>query len=157
MDDRRFDGLVRSFGAGCSRKTLLKGLLGVGFTVSAASLLSPGDTEAARRGFSGPRFPTPPPCVPVCIEGSCGGSDGCGGTRACADGTYCSNGGCCEDFHLDEPGCFFMETTSGHYCWVPRADLGYDECEMNDFCSIGAGACFKWALSSNTQIAPPWN
>ncbi len=156
MDDRRFDSLVRSLGAGCSRKTLLKGILGIGVTISSSSLLTAGDAAAARRGFSGPQLPTPPPpCVPVCDEGTCGGPDGCGNTCECAAGYFCQNGGCCEDIQLTEPGCFWMELHSGFYCWVQSEITTYASCEQADSCSKG-GACYKWALSSNTQIAPPW-
>lgn len=99
MDDRRFDSLVRSLAAGTSRRRMLKGMLGLG---GAAIVGAPGASDhadAARRGFSGPRFPTP--CVPNCAGSNCG-SDGCGGTCGqCAPvGAICFEGLC---FGLCDP------------------------------------------------------
>ena len=51
MDGRRFDTLTRAFGQRGSRRTLLKGLLGLGGLTAAAVLH---DTKAAQRGQSGP-------------------------------------------------------------------------------------------------------
>ncbi len=153
MDDRRFDALVRTMASGSSRRQMVKGLLGLGAVVGAAALTQ--DAEAARRGFSGPKLPTPPPCVPVCTEGICGGPDGCGGACGCGDGWYCSGGGCCQNIQLEEPGCFWMENHSGLYCWVSVGD-DYESCAEADTCASGGSECYKWALSSDTQIAPPW-
>jgi len=63
MDDNRFDSLTRQLGAGSSRRSLLKGLLGF-VAVAATGLVVHDQTRAARRGFSGPPFPgvhTPTP------------------------------------------------------------------------------------------------
>jgi hypothetical protein len=65
MDDKRFDSIARQLGSGSSRRSVLKGLLGVG-GVAAAGLVVHGQTDAARRGFTGPFGPTPTTtCVPV--------------------------------------------------------------------------------------------
>lgn len=64
MDDRRFDTIARQLGAGSSRRSVFKGLLGIG-GVAAVGMAMHGQTEAARRGFSGPFAPTPVP-TPTC-------------------------------------------------------------------------------------------
>ena len=72
MDHRRFDSITKQLGSGSSRRSVLKGLLGVG-GIAATGLVIHGQTEAARRGFSGPTFPslhtpTPTPApTPTCI------------------------------------------------------------------------------------------
>jgi hypothetical protein len=48
MDDRRFDALTRALGQRGSRRTGLKGLLGLGGVAATGAILR--DTEAARRG-----------------------------------------------------------------------------------------------------------
>src|SRR6188472_2835873 len=58
MDDRRFDALVRSLASGHSRRTVLKGLLGLGGL--AATGAAQHTAEAARR----PTTPTPVPRCP---------------------------------------------------------------------------------------------
>ncbi len=59
MDDRRFDSLTKSLAAGANRRTLLKGLLGLGGAATAGSILLDDDADAARR-------PTPTPKPPSC-------------------------------------------------------------------------------------------
>ncbi len=54
MDDRKFDSLVKSFASGTSRRSLLKGMLGLGGAALTGSVVLDGDSEAARR-------PTPTP------------------------------------------------------------------------------------------------
>jgi hypothetical protein len=93
MDDRRFDAFTRRLGSHSSRRSILKGLLGVG-GIAATGAVIHGQTEAARRGFSGPSFPFPSPPTPsptpVCIPdgGPCTGA---------TVGDCCSNNGCCID------------------------------------------------------------
>lgn len=89
MDDRRFDALTRRLGSSTSRRTVLKGLVGIG-AIATAGMVIGGPTEAARRGYSGPKFvvtPTPTPPPPICWE------DG----HACTieDFTNCCNLACC--------------------------------------------------------------
>lgn len=59
MDDRRFDALVRHLGQGGSRRALLKALIGIGGVAATGAVLH--DTDAARRGYSGPPTLAPPP------------------------------------------------------------------------------------------------
>jgi hypothetical protein len=89
MDDRRFDSLTRQLGAGASRRSVVKGLLGFG------GALAPASTLAARRPE-----PTPKPvkCPQrqhwdgyecVCDDGDTCGSDCCIGESVCCDNACC--------------------------------------------------------------------
>ena len=61
MDDRRFDALTRRLGTLSSRRSALKALVGLGGLLTTGAVIH-GQTDAARRGFSGPSvFPTPTP------------------------------------------------------------------------------------------------
>src|SRR5262245_48461634 len=62
MDGRRFDTLTRRLGEAGSRRTLLNTLLGLGGVAATGVVLH--DTEAARRGQSGPPTPGPLPTLP---------------------------------------------------------------------------------------------
>lgn len=66
MDDRRFDAFVKTLAAGTSRRSLIKGLIGVAGVATAGMVLDD-RTEAARRGFSGPILPTAAPPTPTPI------------------------------------------------------------------------------------------
>src|SRR6476469_8292058 len=87
MDDRKFDTTARHLATGTSRRALLKGLLGLGGVVAAGIGLH--DAEAARRGFSGPVFPT---LVPT--ETPCTNPGSCASGQLCCDGFRCCNGRC---------------------------------------------------------------
>lgn len=102
MDDKRFDSIARQLGSVSSRRSVLKGLLGLG-GVAAVGLAVHGQTDAARRGFSGPFGPTPvptPTCVPVggpcelahfevCCSLCCTTTDnGAGPTVCCEDDEF---------------------------------------------------------------------
>jgi hypothetical protein len=53
-------------------------------------------------------------------------------------------------------GCYWMENTSGHYCWVP-AEWGstFEQCFALDSCDGGrgesGGGCYKWAEASHAD------
>jgi hypothetical protein len=64
MEDKRFDSIARQLGSGSSRRSVLKGLLGIG-GVATVGLIDHGQTEAARRGYAGPFGPPTPTCTPV--------------------------------------------------------------------------------------------
>ena len=55
MDDRRFDSFAKALAEGKSRRTVLKGLLGLGGAALAGSVILDGDSEAARRPSNGGR------------------------------------------------------------------------------------------------------
>ena len=54
MDDNRFDSLTRLLASGVSRRSLLKGLLGIGGVTAAGSVLNE-DADAAQRPMRLPR------------------------------------------------------------------------------------------------------
>lgn len=93
MDGKRFDAVVRSIGAAPSRRQILRGLFGIGIGIAGNSVGRSDRAGAARRGYSGPTFPTFHPCEATC-DGTCGGPDGCGGTCECASGAVCRGGVC---------------------------------------------------------------
>ena len=49
MDDRSFDALVKAVASGASRRSVLKGMLGLGGAALTGGALMEGDTDAARR------------------------------------------------------------------------------------------------------------
>lgn len=101
MDDRRFDSLVQSLAGIRNRRGILKGLLGVSAGFGAARVAA-GETDAARRGFSGPTFPTPTP--EPCVDGTaeCVIPEGGTSIRICHQGTWqtfaCVGGQMCISF-----------------------------------------------------------
>jgi hypothetical protein len=128
MDDRRFDAFTRALGQEGSRRTLLKGLLGLGGVAAAGAVLR--DTDAARRGQPGPSIPTAAPTLPpqltapplpptgttapACpgIQIPCGadcccpaGNTKCG-SDCCPDGqAECCDGACCYGTCFGEEVC----------------------------------------------------
>ena len=109
MDDKRFDSITRLFASGASRRTLVKGLLGLGgATLTGGVVLDNGEAEAARR-------PTPTP-KPV----TCPGQQTWNGTKCvCPAGlSQCvPNGGpdCCND-QLVSPGTTGYSTCCDNAC-----------------------------------------
>lgn len=121
MDDRRFDSVTRTFAQNRSRRTLLKGLLGIGGVTATTAVMRLHDAGAARRGYSGPSFPvkpTPTPPISDCdgLECSgqccdqtdtscCGGyccAGACHGTECCGlNNVYCDPFGCCDGVCMD--------------------------------------------------------
>lgn len=71
MDDRRFDSIARSLASGTNRRQILKGLLGLG-AGSIVATVTVTETDAARRGYSGPSTPNGPEYeTKVCPRPSC--------------------------------------------------------------------------------------
>jgi hypothetical protein len=166
MDDRRFDTLIRAFGQGGSRRSLLKGLLGLGGVTAAGTALLR-DTEAARRGQSGPAVPTALPTVPAppteipaptesaapscpgnqtpCGTGCCcpAGNTKCG-SDCCPDGqAQCCDGACCYGTCYGEelccPSAQVFCAVSGQCC-APGETCGAAGCVSGTCGGIGA-AC----------------
>ena len=58
----------------------------------------------------------------------------------------------------DAEGCFWMENTSGNYCWVPWTGTDLDQCKRLDSCDGGdgwsGGGCYKWSEGSAGARAP---
>lgn len=132
MDNARFDTLVKRLASGADRRSLLKGLLGLGGGVAIASH-ELGDASAARR-TSPPEKPTPTPLA--CPSGS----TKCG-PECCTDGTsMCCDGACCIGFCYGEELCC---PTPREYCTNSNTC-----CAANEKCCVGqycydhsTGAC----------------
>lgn len=134
MDNGRFDSLVKSLASGTSRRSVLKGLLGLGGVVSIGARSGPG-AEAARRPAPTPRPITCPGSqywdgeTCACTSGEVCGSDCCPSGSECCDGACCvghcygeelccpndnwcdAAGACCPDGATccDELGCIVFE------------------------------------------------
>ena len=126
MDNKRFDSLVKSLASGTNRRSVLKGLLGLGTAASMGGTLPQTGVEAARR-------PTPTP-KPITCPGSqhwdgskcaCTTGETCG-SACCHIGTECCDGGCC----------------FGH-CYGEELCCSYDDwCDAaNECCPDGATCC----------------
>lgn len=88
MDNRRFDSLVKSLAGGASRRSLLKGFIGLGASAAVGGTLLESGADAARR-------PTPTP-KPVKCPGQQTPVDGvctCPGTAPIECGPECCNPG----------------------------------------------------------------
>lgn len=122
MDDKRFDSFVKALAGRRDRRSVLKGVLGLG-GAAMGSLALKGGADAARRGYSGPHWPwpteiVPGPCEPFCSVGMCGVPNGCGGMCSCSGANVCIQGACapqCVAGHCDacfsdggHQGCFRM-------------------------------------------------
>jgi hypothetical protein len=85
MDDRRFDSFTKSVANRSNRRRLLTGMLGLSAGAIVAAIATD-STEAARRGFAGPKLPTPP--------SMCNGvGDPCPDASDCCSGCCVSAGG----------------------------------------------------------------
>jgi hypothetical protein len=96
MDGRRFDALTRALSRAESRRSLMKGLLGLGGIVAVGGVALEDDVRAARRAT-----PTPKPAscpgsqtwdgsACVCPSGTACGPDCCTGGSECCDNACCS-------------------------------------------------------------------
>src|SRR5215204_5548435 len=141
MDDRRFDALVRSLAEGKSRRSVLKGLFGLGGAALVGSAVLESDADAARR-------PTPTPTPVRCpgnqtpVNGVCTcpasapskcGPDCCNPAGVGAAHSECCDNACCFGLCYGEELCCptgrtFCEAT-GECC---PADQPY---------CCGAGGC----------------
>jgi hypothetical protein len=124
VDTERFDSLVKSLARGSSRRSVLKGLLGLGATSAGVTLLE-SETNAARR-------PTPTPKPLTCPgnqhwngwECVCTSGQKCGPT-CCLVGTECCDGACC----------------FGH-CYGEELCCSYDNwCEATNECCPSGAVC----------------
>ncbi len=156
MDDRRFDALVKSLAAGRNRRSVLKGLLGLGGVAAGGALLE-NDTQAARRPTPTPKpkpcpYPkvlvggvctcpgsAPHPCGPdCCTEDSVpaplpGHSECC--DNACCFGTCYGEELCCPTNHRGSVGQLppthkLCEGPNGPHC-----------CEWDEHCCLEDGCC----------------
>ena len=70
MDDRRFDALVKAVATGTTRRSLVKGLLGLGGAAVIGSSLRESEVDAARRPTPTPK-PVTCPGQQVPVNGVC--------------------------------------------------------------------------------------
>jgi hypothetical protein len=145
MDDARFDALTRRFGQNGSRRALLKGLLGLGGVATAGAVLH--DTEAARRGQSGPPTTGPAPTFPSTVfppsptattAPRCPGIQSpCGSECCCPAGNTKCGPDCCPDGQAeccDNECCY--GTCYGEELCCPTGQL-----VCNDVCLPPGGCC----------------
>ena len=110
MDSKRFDGLTRALATGQSRRSIIKGLFGLGAAAAVSSVL-PDATEARRSSIStAPSTTTPAPTttsLPPCAGVRCG-------HECCATADQCCDGECC---------------AAGSVCLARRLDCSTSQCE----------------------------
>lgn len=138
MEDRAFDELVKRLASGRSRRSLLKAALGLGAAAASGSPLV-SETEAARRGYSGPKpsstvVPGPQTCNPLT----------CFGCHECFDGvctdqpeTNCFHHGCMASYCNPDGGCGYRFD-----CHVDDGCCGAGEtCDASGQCVCDPGTC----------------
>ena len=89
----------------------------------------------------------------LCVFGACAGADA-------EDETEESNANlaaaACTPYLGDQ--CYWMENTSGNFCWVPRPGVSFQNCYALDSCDGGlghsGGGCYKWAACSGCTRLP---
>lgn len=169
MDRSRFDAFTRLLAQDVSRRTALRTLLGLGGVAGASAVLH--DTEAARRGYSGPPIPPRATAIPTatalsgcraiclgeCCDGDCtldgkccaAGNTVCG-YECCPNGTAeCCGDHCCYGDCIDGACCAHGQTfcTQGGCCDHPCTDGGTICCApqniCNDSCCSGGYCCEK--------------
>ncbi len=139
MDHQRFDELTRALASGRNRRSVLRGMLGLGGALAGAAAVTSAD--AARRGFSGPKLPTPPPCD----GGLCGDPcDSCGMNEACFESQCFAR---CAPATLACPcgNCVVMEGAGLEIC----ASVIGGFCENSAACQQQHGS--GWVCADNSQ------
>ncbi|MBX3070513.1 MAG: hypothetical protein KF883_08475 [Thermomicrobiales bacterium] len=130
MDNKRFDELTKLIGGGGpSRRSVLKGLLGIGGAAATGGLAV--EAVDARDARSRPTVPPPPPpacalpkqmCGGVCCDaGMCKDGICCTSTTAVNCGGVCCNSGVCAGSECCDPG----EEACGTVCCSPVAPEPY--------------------------------
>lgn len=106
MDDRRFDALTKALAKGSNRRSVLKGLLGLGGAALTGEVLRQGAAEAARR-------PTPAPTPVKCPGHQFPCDDGC----CCPDGETGCGPACCQDIKFSPPDHRYSECCDNQCCF----------------------------------------
>lgn len=130
MEGRKFDELTRFIGRSQSRRSMLKGLLGIGGVAAAASV-RPGAADARTIGARPTVPPAPTPACQLPMQ-MCGGQ--CCGEGHCKDGVCCPNatdvlcgGACCATG---------LCTASGACCGSGEQICGAVCCPASTSCAI---------------------
>ncbi len=146
MDDRRFDALARHLGRGGSRRTLLKALIGIGGVAATGAALH--DTDAARRGYSGPPTLAPlptrtpqPTTIPTSTANPCGTSGVCctSDDDCHAIPTYCESTAqypLLWRYHLCSGGSPGVCTLTAHVCDNASNNCEIDVCGDQTDCAV---------------------
>ncbi len=184
MEDGRFDSLVKSLASGSTRRSVLKGLLGLGAAASAGGTLLGADTQAARRPTPTPKPPTCPgsqhwdgtQCV--CTSGQICGSDCCLLGSECCDGACCfghcygeelccspenwceDTGECCPDgaVYCFDQGCVVVqpgECGCDGVCPEEYECCG-DQCCVRGYCAGGEICCATGVCGNACLPSPEW-
>jgi len=137
MDNRSFDTFVKAVASGVNRRTLLKGLLGLGGTAVGASQF--GEAHAARRPTPTPK-PAKCPGVQVPVNGvcTCPGSapDKCGPDCCNPAGIGASHSECC-----DNACCYGVCYGEELCCPYPRVHCPADHVSRDLCCDEGSLCC----------------
>jgi hypothetical protein len=158
MDGNSFDDWTRRLAAGRSRRSVLRGMVAGSAAVVAAragsSLAAPGGKVSLCHLTGNGSYQS------ISVSQNAVGAHLAHGDAVCTESEYCGEYGCCANVRLEAAGCFWMENTSGRFCWEPRVHT-FEDCQALDACGEGGGGesvtgCYKWATSSDTAIAPPW-
>ncbi len=157
VDDRRFDVLTKALADSSSRRSVIKGFLGLGGALTATTLLGRTRVDAARRPTPAPKPVTCPgqqiwdDAQCVCPSGYGCGPDCCTTIEQCCDNACCPDdavcvaeerccpaaqacpnapdGPCCPDGLLCCPG--------GDSCYDPNGGCCVDTDCAGDFCNAG--------------------
>ena len=135
MDGQRFDRLTRALASGASRRSMLKGLLGMGGTVAVGSVTNSG-ADARRSSGSGS---TPRP--------SCPGQTLCPDSSRCCDTCNGFQNGCCpvgtEPCTTNVTGCCAIcdGFSCGRECCSSEAQCCDGECCVDGSVCIAEERC----------------
>src|SRR6478736_446946 len=154
MDDRRFDALARAVARGTSRRSVLKGLLGLGGVAIAGDALLEEDALAARRPTPTPKPPRCPGQQIPCAAGCCcpAGLETCGPACCTEDSipaplpghSECCDGACCAGTCYGEELCCATNNRDGellpleHIC---ASTDGTQCCGADQLCCQFDGCC----------------
>jgi hypothetical protein len=146
MDGNRFDRLARMVGSGASRRTILKGLLGLGGAAVAGAHIEGGDARTLR---TRPTIPPPPPPTttpaPTTTPPPCAA-----GQQLCLGGTVCcATGLCARDGNTD----YCCDGLNGHGsipCFPDCCEHDYECCD-HECCPSGT-ACLTRVFSEGPFV-----
>jgi hypothetical protein len=133
MDDKKFDGLTKLFGSGSSRRTILKGLLGIG-GATVTGTAAAGEVDARQVGGTRPTIPPPPPQTTTTTTTTAAPCPA--GQGLCPNSTLCCPTGTCGREGTTAVCCASpdLRTTSGECCASPLQRCDTDCCPGDSIC-----------------------